>query len=316
MQFGFGAGTLYGVRNDIANGSPVRFGALQDVSIDFNGEIKELYGQGQYALDAARGKVKIQGKAKFAQISAAIMANMFFGSAATIGSTLTAYNEVASVSAVVTGSVSAATALGSPTLHFTSVPAGVAVGASITDTTTSGVIPAGAYVVSKTGTTVTMSANATAGGVVIADVINFGPSLTVANSATYLGDLGVFYANTGVPFTYVASNPSVGQYTETGGTYSFNVGDAAAPVLVNYLWTSSLVGFTIVGGNPFMGTTPKFQATFNSVYGSNNITLSLYSCVASKMTLPTKIDDYIIQEFDFTAYQNAAGQTFSLSSTT
>ena len=313
MQFGFGAGTLYGVRNDIANGTPIRFGALQDVSIDFAGDVKELYGQSQFALDAARGKTKITGKAKFAQISASILTNMFFGTTATVGQTQTVYNEADTVSAVVSGVTNAATASGNAILHFAAVPAGVVVGASVSDTTAGSVIPAGTYVLSKTGTTVTMSAAATGAGVGSGDTINFGPSLTVSNSTNYAGDLGVFYASSGVALTYVTSNPAQGQYTETGGVYSFNTADAGVSVLVNYLYTNSMTGFTINGGNPLMGTTPKFQATFNNQYGGNGTTLVLYSCVASKLTFPTKIDDYVIQEFDFMAYANAAGQTFTLS---
>jgi len=313
MQFGFGAGTLYATRNDIANGTPIRFGAMQDISIDFAGEVKELYGQSQYPLDAARGKIKLTGKAKFAQISALIMTNMFFGTTATAGQTLTAYNESATVSAAVTAATSAATAVNGTVLTFTTVPAGVAVGGSVTDTTATAAIPAGTYVVSKTGTTVTLSANIITPGVGSGDSIKFGPSASVANAATFTGDLGVTYANTGVVLTYVASNPSQGQYIEQNGVYSFNVADAAAPVLINYLYTSSTSGFTINGGNPLMGNTPKFQATFNQQYNNQGTTLTLYSCVASKLTFPTKIDDYVIQEFDFMAYANAAGQTFSLS---
>lgn len=316
MQFGFGAGTLYGIRNDIANGQPIRFGALQDVAIDFKGDTKSLYGQSQFALDAARGKVTISGKAKFAQITALTYANMFFGSTATTGSTLTAYDEAGTVSAVVNATTNGTTAAGNPTLHFASVPAGVAVGAAISDVTTPSVIPAGTYVLSKTSTTVTMSQNATGGGVGATDSINFGPSVQVTNFATYLGDLGVFYSATGVALVFVASAPSVGQYTETGGVYVFNASDAGVAMKFNYLYTSVSLGFTIAPGNPLMGNTPKFQAVFNQNYSNNATTLILYSCVADTLNFPTKLDDYVIQEFDFMAYANAAGSTFSLSVST
>jgi hypothetical protein len=316
-QYGFGAGVLSGTRNDIANGSPIRFGALQDVNVDWAGQIKELYGSNQYALDAARGKVNITGKAKFAQISAAAMATLFFGTAATVGSTLSAYNETATASAVVTANASAITAAGSAVLTFASVPAGVVTGASVINVTTGSVIPAGSYVLSKTSTTVTISANVTGGGVAVANVINFGPSFTVANSANYTGDTGLIYAagaNAGNSLAYVTSNPSVGQYTEINGVYSVNSAEAAQTYLVNYIYTSASSGYTILGGNPLMGSTPKFQATLSQQYGAGGYsTLTLYSCVANKLTFPTKLDDYVILEFDFMAFANAAGQTFSFS---
>ena len=77
-QFAFGGGALYAVRTDIPNATPTKFGALQDVQLDFSGDLKELYGQGQFALALARGKAKIEGKAKFAQINGAIFNNLFF----------------------------------------------------------------------------------------------------------------------------------------------------------------------------------------------------------------------------------------------
>lgn len=314
MQFGFGAGILTGTRNDIAGGQPIRFGALQDIDIGFDGEIKELYGQSQYALDAARGKVKIAGKAKFAQISVLTMANLFFGSSISTGQLLNAYNESQTVLAAITGATSAATTAGNAVLTFASVPVGVVAGQLVSDTTASAAIPPGTFVISKTATTVTISANVVAPGVGIADSISFGPYCSASNSATYSGDLGIFYAATGAPLTYVTgAAPAVGQYTESNGVYSFNAADVGKSVLLNYLWTSSTTGFTIAPGNPLMGITPKFAANFNNAYGGNSLNLQLFSCVSNKLSLPTKIDDYIIQEFDFMAYANAAGQTFSLS---
>lgn len=83
------------------------------------------------------------------------------------------------------------TAAGNATLHFASTPAWVVAGMTIYDTTAS-VIPAGTTVVSVTGTTVVMSANATGGGVGSGDTIVFsafsaasgtGPSTVINNAA-------------------------------------------------------------------------------------------------------------------------------------
>jgi hypothetical protein len=314
MQFGFGAGVLTATRNDIANGSPIRFGALQDISVDFDGEIKELYAQGQVAIDARRGKMKIQGKAKMAALNSYLMSNLFFGQPATVGQYIPVYNEAQTVGTPTTSATSASTAAGSAVLTFSAVPAGVIVGQGISDTMTSGAIPAGTYVISKTTTTVTMSANVATGHTVASgDSISFGPSVASANATNFFGDLGVFYAATGQPLLYVTSAPTQGQYTESNGVYVFNVADAGAAVLLNYIWSSPMTGYTIAYGNPFMGNTPKFQANFFQQVDSNYLNLVLYSCISSKLNLPTKIDDYIMQEFDFSAFQNAAGQTFQLS---
>lgn len=97
MQLAFGSGLAWGSRNDIANGTPVRFGALQDISIDFAGDVKELYSQYQFPIDTARGKVKITGKAKIARISAVQYNALFFGAAQTTGQKLESYDEAGTV---------------------------------------------------------------------------------------------------------------------------------------------------------------------------------------------------------------------------
>ena len=72
-----------------------------------------------------------------------------------------------------TGTTNNTTASGNPTLHFATTPSWVVAGMFIFDTTTSGVIPASTTVLSTTTNTVTMSANATAGGVGNGDTIRF-----------------------------------------------------------------------------------------------------------------------------------------------
>ena len=243
-QFAFGSGILYGIRNDTpALYTPQRFGTMQDVSIDFTAEIKELFGQLQYPVDVARGKTKIMGKAKLATIQASMYNDLFFGVAKTTAQQLYAYNE--------TGTI----------------PASVAY------------------------------------------------TVTAANGATFSLDLGVYYANTGLPFTRVVSAPAAGQYSvnSTTGVYTFAVADASAPILLNYNYAAATGGNTIVGNNLYMGTTPKFQAVFQSIYEGHTINLTLFSCVSSKLTIPTKNDDYTIAELDFSAFANAGGQVFSMS---
>jgi hypothetical protein len=65
------------------------------------------------------------------------------------------------------------TASGSATLHFAATPSWIVAGMTITDTTTSGAVPSGTTVLSTTGTSVVMSANATGAGVGNGDSIVF-----------------------------------------------------------------------------------------------------------------------------------------------
>lgn len=91
MLFTFGAGDFYGIPLIDANGAsitnptPIKLGAMQEMSLDFSGELKELHGANQYALVTARGKVKAGGKIKGAQVHGAGLNSLFFGTGVTAG---------------------------------------------------------------------------------------------------------------------------------------------------------------------------------------------------------------------------------------
>ncbi|MEG2268925.1 MAG: hypothetical protein RSC68_31905, partial [Acinetobacter sp.] len=60
-QYLFGAGKIFATPiqdiygQPISNASPMEVGVLQSVSVDISYDLKELYGRGQFAVDAARG---------------------------------------------------------------------------------------------------------------------------------------------------------------------------------------------------------------------------------------------------------------------
>src|SRR6266403_6044065 len=97
LEVGFGSGLMYSTRTDINNPTPRRLGIMQDINISFSGDPKELFGQYQYPVDVARGKTKISGKAKFAQIQINMWNDFFFGQTVTAGQNLTAFNEAKTV---------------------------------------------------------------------------------------------------------------------------------------------------------------------------------------------------------------------------
>lgn len=91
-QYAFGSGVLYGVSS--ATGStPQQFGALQDVSIDISASAKELHGQYAFPLAVARGKIKVTGKAKFAEIRGQLFNELFFNSTIATGKIAVANGE-------------------------------------------------------------------------------------------------------------------------------------------------------------------------------------------------------------------------------
>ncbi len=100
MQYSFGTGVLYGTSLTGSNPTPVRFGALQDVSLDFSFTTKELYGQYQFPLALGRGTGKITGKAGFAQFNAQAFNDLFFGAGSVASAaTRTSVSEAQTVTA-------------------------------------------------------------------------------------------------------------------------------------------------------------------------------------------------------------------------
>lgn len=94
MEFGFGTGILTGVRTDTSGtNTPLRFGALQGAAVEFNGDTKELFSTYQYPIDTARGKTKITGKVKVAEIKGSMYNDLFFGQTLAAGQTKYAFNE-------------------------------------------------------------------------------------------------------------------------------------------------------------------------------------------------------------------------------
>lgn len=95
-QYGFGSGALWGI-NSGSNQTPVRFGALQDCSVDFSSTIKELFGSNQYALSVARGTMKVSGKASVSQFDGRLYSDLFFGTSLSGGQILAIDSEPGSV---------------------------------------------------------------------------------------------------------------------------------------------------------------------------------------------------------------------------
>jgi hypothetical protein len=137
--------------------------------------------------------------------------------------------------------------------------------------------------------------------------------ITVDNGAAYNDDLGVYYASgsqaSGPPFNRVTTPSAAGQYSVNfaTGVYSFSAADEGQAVLISYTYNIAGSGHEITITNQIAGTTPTFKATFYTTYNGKGTALRLNACVASKLSLPTKIDDWTIEELDFSAYADATG---------
>jgi hypothetical protein len=242
-SYGFGAGVLWATPLSdasgaaIANPTPVLFGVLQEVSVDISGDVKELYGQNQFAEAVARGKAKIACKAKNGRFNGLLLNSVFFGQ--TVNSGLVADNY---------------------------------------DTT----------------------------GQAIAATVTIVPPA----SGTFAKDLGVRNSS-GNPMTRVASAPAAGQYAvnESTGVYTFAAGDVGQTCFISYQYTAtSTVAKNSTVMNLAMGQTPSFRCDLSLGFNGSYSALTLFSCISTKLSIATKLDDFAIPEFDFSAFANVNGQ--------
>ncbi|OVE46691.1 hypothetical protein [Chromobacterium violaceum] len=90
-QYGFGSGMLWAtpqtdaLGNAIANPTPIMVGVMQEGSVEISFENKTLHGQNQFPVAVGRGKGKISGKSKFAQLFGAMFNSIIFGQTMTGG---------------------------------------------------------------------------------------------------------------------------------------------------------------------------------------------------------------------------------------
>jgi hypothetical protein len=95
----FGPGILWLTRTDIANGTPVNVGFINEFSYDFSFETKQLFGQNQFPLLAARGTAKCSGKMKAATQSGLALNTLLLGGAWTAGTQYDAVTQTLTIAA-------------------------------------------------------------------------------------------------------------------------------------------------------------------------------------------------------------------------
>lgn len=137
-------------------------------------------------------------------------------------------------------------------------------------------------------------------------------TVTPPNSGTWSVDLGVISGVTAVPLTRVASAPATGQYSVAAGVYTFAAADVGIKVFINYQYTATLAAAkqSAVANLP-MGYTPTFRCDILMPYSGKTLIWTLQNCVASKLSIATKLDDFAIPEFAFDAFATVGNQVLT-----
>ena len=138
-------------------------------------------------------------------------------------------------------------------------------------------------------------------------------TVTAANAATFVDDGGIVYASSGLPLTKVASAPTSGQYAVAAGVYTFAAADAGKAVLLGYTYTLANAGEKIAVQNQLLGTTPTFQALFTTTFQGQAVSLKMNVCTSTKLSFQTKLEDFVVPEFDFSCFADAGGNVMTWS---
>ena len=113
--------------------------------------------------------------------------------------------------------------------------------------------------------------------------------------------------------------PTAGQYSATpAGVYTFaaaDTGTVTGNILVSYRYQTTAAGTpatSVTLTNQLMGYAPTFRAELYVPYASKQLVITLNQCIGSKLNFATKLDDFLIPEFDFEAFADASNTIGSL----
>jgi hypothetical protein len=136
-------------------------------------------------------------------------------------------------------------------------------------------------------------------------------SFTVNNHSTFVEDLGLFYAATGMQLTPVSASPAVGQYvpgSAGSGNYTIAAGDENTAMLVYYSYTVSTEN-ELVLTNQLMGPVPYFELyikeSFTYFGAQKSLVVKLNACVSQKLSLGFTNTKFSIPELDIMAGADA-----------
>ena len=229
MNIQFGSGVLFGkpsAGNLPVLPTPFKFGVLQEATVDFKGDLKKLFGQYQFPVATARGKLEVNIKGKLAVFDINMLNQLYFAQDSTTGYKLIADSEPHTISA---------------------------------------------------------------GAVTV-------------NNIPIVEDWGVQSSLTGQQFIY---NPNTAGLTQgeysvnlTSGVYSFNTLDNGTAVKTSYTYTVSSVGSTITLNNQLMGYAPELTMFLYNRFRNKYLAMELNDVTLGSLSIPTKLEDFWIMDFD------------------
>jgi hypothetical protein len=136
-------------------------------------------------------------------------------------------------------------------------------------------------------------------------------SPAIPGGGSYTQDFGVLLTDTGKPLKKVSGAPAAGEYSESGGTYTFNAAQADEEVAISYSYTLSTGSALAIPNGPG-ARAPEFQLALRGVYNGREASLILNRVVTDDVILPTSVERFMVSDLSFTALSDASGEVGSL----
>jgi hypothetical protein len=134
-------------------------------------------------------------------------------------------------------------------------------------------------------------------------------TISVANAAHFLFDLGVQNAVTGAIYACVASGPVAGaSYSvSAGGVYTFASGDAGIQMYISYAYSVPTVGESITMVNQLQGQIGQFTAVHVLPWGTEQDMFVFNYCIASSKGISAKKSGFGSQSLEYMAFAGGSG---------
>lgn len=135
-------------------------------------------------------------------------------------------------------------------------------------------------------------------------------TVTVANAANFIEDLGVQSATSGEQYVRVASAPAAKQYTvnESTGVYTFNATENTSTLKISYLYKTTAAGAnTLKLTNQIAGEAPTFRLLCAQKFQNQTMTVSLNAVVAENLAFAFKNEDFAMPDWAFSAQVDSLG---------
>jgi hypothetical protein len=135
-------------------------------------------------------------------------------------------------------------------------------------------------------------------------------TVTPPSSGTFIQNLQVVdvtdTTNPPIVYTQVApASEAAGKYSVTSGVYTFAAADEGKSIKYTYEY-SLTTGKTVTVTNPIMGVAPKFAVRAYNIYEDKEFGFYFPKCVSSKLSINMKLEDFLIPDFDISAYADGS----------